>query len=99
MKTLKKPYINVVFSESAHLSFPSPHPSQQETQRQYFLKLLWSPGIDSKESIPPAYVAWQAYEYDNPIPTRFLARIVVQKFQSRILFSTEKKKERYTGTS
>jgi hypothetical protein len=23
-------------------------------------KLLWSPGIDSKESIPPAYVAWPA---------------------------------------
>jgi hypothetical protein len=25
-----------------------------------FLKLLWSPGIDSKELIPPAYVAWRA---------------------------------------
>ncbi len=23
-------------------------------------KGLWSPGIDSKTSIPPAYVAWQA---------------------------------------
>ncbi len=23
-------------------------------------KLLWSPEIDSKESIPPAYVAWRA---------------------------------------
>jgi hypothetical protein len=23
-------------------------------------KLLWSPGIDSKVSIPPAYVAWRA---------------------------------------
>jgi len=25
-----------------------------------FVNLLCSPGIDSKESIPPAYVAWQA---------------------------------------
>ncbi len=25
-----------------------------------FLKLLLSPEIDSKESIPPAYVAWRA---------------------------------------
>jgi hypothetical protein len=33
-------------------------------------KLLMSPGIDSKESIPPADVAWRA-RYDNPIPTRF----------------------------
>jgi hypothetical protein len=23
-------------------------------------KRLWSPGIDSKELIPPAYVAWRA---------------------------------------
>ena len=39
-------------------------------------KLLWSPGIESKESIPPAYVAWRvAGRYDNPIPTRFLAPI------------------------
>jgi hypothetical protein len=27
--------------------------------RRYF-KLLRSPGIDSKDSIPPAYVAWRA---------------------------------------
>jgi hypothetical protein len=25
-----------------------------------FFKRLWSPGIDSKERIPPAYVAWWA---------------------------------------
>jgi hypothetical protein len=30
-------------------------------------KRLNSPGIDSKESIPPAYVAWLAGQYDNPI--------------------------------
>ncbi len=34
-------------------------------------KLLSSPSIDSKESIPPAYVA-MAGRYNNPIPTRFL---------------------------
>ncbi len=36
-------------------------------------KRLWSPGIDSEEWIPPAYVAWRAY--DKPIPTQFLAPI------------------------
>ncbi len=34
-------------------------------------KYIRNPWIDSKESIPPAYVAC----YDNPIPTRFLAPI------------------------
>jgi hypothetical protein len=28
--------------------------------RARICKRLWSPGIDSKESIPPAYVAWRA---------------------------------------
>jgi hypothetical protein len=28
--------------------------------RARILKRLWSPGIDSKASIPPAYVAWRA---------------------------------------
>ncbi len=32
-----------------------------------------SPGIDSKESIPPAYICSLAGRYDSPIPTRFLA--------------------------
>jgi hypothetical protein len=36
-----------------------------------YLKRLRSPGIDSKESIPPAYVAWRAGT-TTPIPTRFL---------------------------
>jgi hypothetical protein len=36
-----------------------------------FLKLLWSPGIDSKELIPPAYAL--AGLYNNHIPSRFLA--------------------------
>jgi hypothetical protein len=37
-------------------------------------KRLWSPEIDSKEWIPPAYVA-VAGRYDNPIPPRYLAPI------------------------
>jgi hypothetical protein len=28
--------------------------------RARIFKRLWSPGIDSKASIPPAYVAWRA---------------------------------------
>jgi hypothetical protein len=28
--------------------------------RARIFELLWSPGIDSKASIPPAYVAWRA---------------------------------------
>jgi hypothetical protein len=33
-----------------------------------FLKLCWSPGIDSKELIPPAYAL--AGLYNNPIPAQ-----------------------------
>ncbi len=40
-----------------------------------FLKLLWSPGIDSKELIPP----WQASTYNKPIPARFLATLDCSK--------------------
>ncbi len=28
--------------------------------RARLCKRLWSPGIDTEETIPPAYVAWQA---------------------------------------
>jgi hypothetical protein len=42
-----------------------------------FLKLLWSPGINSKELIPPAYVL--AGLYNNPIPARFLAPLDCSK--------------------
>jgi len=45
-------------------------------------KLLWSPGIDSKESIPPAYVAL-AGRYDNSIPTRLLAPIDCSKMSAQ----------------
>jgi hypothetical protein len=42
-----------------------------------FLKLLWSPGIDSKEMIPPAYAL--AGLYNNPILARFLAPLDCSK--------------------
>jgi hypothetical protein len=42
-----------------------------------FLKLLWSPGIDSKELIPPAYAL--AGLYNNPIPAWFLAPLDCSK--------------------
>jgi hypothetical protein len=34
--------------------------SQLEDYRARIFKRLWSPGINSKELIPPAYVAWRA---------------------------------------
>ncbi len=49
--------------------------------RARIVKRLWSPGIDSKEWIPPAYVACMAGRYDNPIPPRFLAPTGSLKFQ------------------
>ncbi len=33
-------------------------PTRQDWARTF--KCLWGPGIDSKEWIPPAYVAWRA---------------------------------------
>jgi hypothetical protein len=45
--------------------------------RRYF-KLFRSPGIDSKESNTPAYVACMAGRYDNPLLTQFLAPIFNQ---------------------
>ncbi len=42
-----------------------------------FLKLLWSPGIDSKELIPSAYAL--ASLYNNPIPARFLVPLDCSK--------------------
>jgi hypothetical protein len=45
-------------------------------------KLLRSPGIDSKESIPPAYVVWRAGT-TTPFPARFLAPIVGLKIPAQ----------------
>ncbi len=52
-------------------------------QRRYFLKLLRSPGIDFKKSIPPAHVAWR-----DTIPTRFLAPIVCSKIPAQMCSSS-----------
>jgi hypothetical protein len=37
-----------------------PYAKILEDTRAPIFKRLWSPGIDSKELIPPAYVAWRA---------------------------------------
>ncbi len=42
--------------------------------RARIFKRLWSPGINSKAPIPPAYVAWRAGTI-TPFPTRCLAPI------------------------
>jgi hypothetical protein len=47
------------------------HGTEVKRTEAVFLKLLWSPGIDSKELIPPAYAL--AGLYNNPIPAQFLA--------------------------
>ncbi len=55
-----------------HPKEPSPPPPICTLAfRARIFKHLRSQGIDSKELIPPAYVAWRA-GYDNAIPTRFL---------------------------
>jgi hypothetical protein len=51
-------------------------------------KLLRSPRIYSKEPIPPGCVAWLAGQYDNPIPTRFLAPIDCLKIPAHLLLVT-----------
>ncbi len=48
--------------------------------RARIFKLLRSPIVDSKESIPPAFVAGR---YDNPITTRFLASTVLLKIPAQ----------------
>jgi hypothetical protein len=46
-----------------------------------FFKLLWSPGIDSKELIPQAYA--MAGLYNNPIPARFLVPLDCSKVPAK----------------
>jgi hypothetical protein len=55
-----------------------------EELRARIFKRLWSPGIDSKEWIPPAYVAWRAGMIILYIPTGFLAPIDFLKIPARI---------------
>ncbi len=60
--------------------------------RARIFKLLMSPRIDSKESIPPAYVAWRAgtttlfYSYSVPSPHRLL-KIQAQYWKSPLSIS------------
>jgi hypothetical protein len=49
-------------------------------------KPLWSPGIDAKASIPPAYLCSMAGRYENPIPPRCLAPIDFLKIPALIPF-------------
>ncbi len=48
--------------------------NKRDELRARIFKCLWSPGINSKDWIPPAFVGL-AGRYDNPIPTRCLALI------------------------
>jgi hypothetical protein len=64
--------------------------------RARIFKRLWSPGIDSKEWIPPACSL--ASRYNNPIPPRFLAPIDSLKIsalhvrQYAVVLSTKRQK-------
>jgi hypothetical protein len=62
----------------------------KRTEAVVFLILLWSPGIDSKESIPPAYAlaglyVQQTYSSSVPSPLRlFLSSLNVYKYGLRL---------------
>ncbi len=54
---------------------------ERGVQRRYIFKLLRSPGIDSKELIPPANAAWRVGT-TTLIPARFLAPIDCSKIRA-----------------
>jgi hypothetical protein len=54
---------------------------EEKRTEAVFLKLLWSPGIDSKEFILPAYAL--AGLYNNPIPARLLALLKRSQIQAQ----------------
>ncbi len=60
--------------------------------RYGIFKLLRGQRVSSKESIPPAYVA-TAGQYDNPIPTQFLAPIDCSKMPALESEEETRKKE------
>ncbi len=67
---------------------PPPNPTSPPAptglcSRAHIFKCLWGPRVDSKEWIPPAYVAWRA-QYDNPIPPRFLVPIDLLKIPANM---------------
>ncbi len=94
------PFTSQFFKKSRHLGLESisyfvhgPVPQRrrnrvsQRTNRAGIFKPLWSPGIDAKASIPPAYVCSLAGRYDNPIPTRCQAPIDFLKIPAQYLDS------------
>jgi hypothetical protein len=63
--------------------------------RAGIFKLLWSPGIDSREWIPPAYVLCSLVgRYDNPIPTWFLAPIDCLKLLAQTVYIEDSANQR-----
>jgi hypothetical protein len=62
-------------------TFQKPENRFQGTGTRIF-KRLWSPGIDSQELIPPAYLAWRPGT-TTPITTRFLAPIDCSKIPAQ----------------
>ncbi len=62
----------VVVGEVILRYHPPPPPPPFYSKARIF-KRLWSPGIDSKEWIPPAYVAWRAgtIPYSNSVPSPY----------------------------
>jgi hypothetical protein len=51
---------SVAYCSLTHLVARPPYFLPEPDNRDGIFKLLRSPGIDSKELIPPAYVAWRA---------------------------------------
>ncbi len=64
--------------------------------RARIFKLLKSPRIDSKQSIPPAYVAWRR-RYDNLVPTRFLAPMDCLQIRAQLEHSGVQYSKRVVG--
>ncbi len=52
--------INCWLDRNMYSKNPIPAPHKEREYRARSFKCLWGPGIDSKEWIPPAYVAWRA---------------------------------------
>ncbi len=50
----------LVYEDSPHVLCHTPKPVSPSQSRAGIFKPLWSPGIDAKASIPPAYIAWRA---------------------------------------
>jgi hypothetical protein len=89
-------YVVHDYGQNTHRCYMFPR-AKGTSSRAQILKHLRSPGINSKELILPAYVAWRAGRYDNPIPTRFLAPIVCYICNSSTVLKNELKNVIYFG--